>query len=59
MPIPAQLGFFDLANRYTAFSQKGYPFEQLAQMIPWEEFRPALEAARRARAKKSDKTKRF
>jgi transposase, IS5 family len=37
-----QLGFFDLTTRYEALSQKGDPLEQLAQVIPWEVFRPAL-----------------
>ena len=42
MPTPHQLGFFDLTTRYEALSQQGDPLEQLAQVIPWEAFRPAL-----------------
>jgi transposase, IS5 family len=42
MQTPHQLGFFDLTTRYEALSQQGDPLEQLAQVIPWEAFRPAL-----------------
>lgn len=42
MQTPNQLGFFDLTTRYEALSQQGDPLEQLAQVIPWEGFRPAL-----------------
>ena len=42
MSTPSQLGFFDLTTRYEALSQKGDPLEQLAQVVPWEAFRPAL-----------------
>ena len=42
MSTPSQLGFFDLTTRYEALSQKGDPLEQLAQVVPWEGFRPAL-----------------
>ena len=42
MSTPSQLGFFDLTPRYEALSQQGDPLEQLAQVIPWEAFRPAL-----------------
>jgi IS5 family transposase len=52
MPTPNQLSFFDLTTRYAALSQKGDPLEQLAQMIPWEEFRPALEAVLRRSKRK-------
>jgi len=37
-----QLGFFDVTTRYEALSQQGDPLEQLAQVVPWEAFRPAL-----------------
>ena len=53
MSTPSQLGFFDLTTRYEALSQQGDPLEQLAQIIPWEEFRPALEKVlRRSKRKK-------
>ena len=44
MPTPSQLSFFDLATRYEALSHNGDPLEALAFHVPWEEFRPALEA---------------
>ena len=52
MSTPNQLGFFDLTTRYAALSQKGDPLEPLAQMILWEEFRPALEAVLRRSKRK-------
>ena len=53
MSTPPQLGFFDLTTRYEALSQKGDPLEQLAQMVPWEAFRPALaNVLRRSKRKK-------
>ena len=39
---PSQLGFFDLTTRYEALNQKGDPLETLAQVVPWEAFRPIL-----------------
>ena len=42
MQTPHRLGFFDLTNRYAALSQQGDPLEQLAKVIPWGGFRPAL-----------------
>lgn len=47
MPTPSQLSFFDLATRYEALSHNGDPLEALAFHVPWEEFRPALEAVLR------------
>ena len=47
MQTPDQLSFFDLAHRYNALSHKGDPLEQLAQHIPWAEFRPLLEKSLR------------
>ena len=53
MSILPQLGFFDLTTRYEALSQKGDPLEQLAYVIPWEAFRPALaKVLRRSKRKK-------
>ena len=50
METPNQLGFFDLANRYEALSQRGDPLEQLAEVIPWEVLRPTLaQVLRRSR----------
>jgi transposase, IS5 family len=44
MSTPRQLSFFDLATRYQALSQHGDPLEALAVHVPWEAFRPTLEA---------------
>jgi IS5 family transposase len=44
MPTPRQLSFCDLATRYDALSQNGDPLVLLASHIPWEDFRPALQA---------------
>jgi IS5 family transposase len=52
MLTPTQLGFLDFTTRYAALSQKSDPLEQLAQMMPWEEFRPALEAVLRRSKRK-------
>lgn len=46
MSIPHQLSFFDLATRYQALSQHGDPLDALAFHVPWEAFRPTLEAVR-------------
>ena len=53
MSIPSQLSFFDLATRYDALSQNGDPLDVLAFHVPWEAFRPALDAVlRRSKRKK-------
>ncbi len=44
MSTPHQLSFFDLATRYQALSQHGDPLDALTFHVPWETFRPALEA---------------
>lgn len=44
MSTPRQLSFFDLATRYQALSQHGDPLDALTVPVPWETFRPALEA---------------
>ena len=44
MSTPRQLSFCDLATRYQALSQHGDPLDTLALHIPWDTFRPALEA---------------
>jgi hypothetical protein len=45
MSTPSQRGFFDLTRRYEALSQKGDPLAPLAQVVPWETFRPTLAKA--------------
>ena len=47
MSTPRQLSFFDLATRYQALSQHGDPLDALAYHVPWETFRPTLEAVLR------------
>ena len=43
MDTPSPLSFLDLTTRYDALTQKGDPFEHLAQQIPWARFRKMLE----------------
>ena len=42
-----QMSFFDLANRYVGLDAKNNPLPKLSTVIPWEDFRGRLEAARR------------
>jgi IS5 family transposase len=37
-----QRSFFDVENRLQSVSKMGDPLERLAQVIPWESFRPLL-----------------
>ncbi len=39
----AQMGFFDLSNRYASLDAKKDPLLEIDAVVPWEEFRPALE----------------
>ena len=39
-----QLGFFDIDRRYAALDTKDDPLSKLDRLIPWEQFRPQLEA---------------
>ena len=39
----AQLGFFDLSDRYASLDAKKDPLVEIDAVVPWEEFRPALE----------------
>ncbi len=38
-------GFFDIANRYTGLDAKNDPLVKIDEVVPWENFRPRLEAA--------------
>jgi len=38
----AQLGFFDLSDRYASLDAKKDPLVEIDAVVPWEEFRPAL-----------------
>ena len=39
----AQMGFFDLSNRYASLDAKRDPLVGIDTIVPWEEFRAALE----------------
>ena len=39
----AQMGFFDLSDRYASLDAKKDPLVEIGAVVPWEEFRPALE----------------
>ena len=40
-----QMGFFDIANRYAGLDAKNDPLLKIDEVVPWEDFRPRLEAA--------------
>lgn len=39
----AQMGFFDLSDRYASLDAKRDPSVEIDAVVPWEEFRPELE----------------
>jgi len=39
----AQMGFFDLSDRYASLDAKKDPLVEIDTVVPWEEFRPSLE----------------
>ena len=39
----AQMGFFDLSDRYASLDAKRAPLVEVDAVVPWEEFRPTLE----------------
>ena len=39
----AQMGFFDLSDRYSSLDAKNDPLVEIDAVVPWEEFRPPLE----------------
>lgn len=39
----AQMGFFDLSDRYASLDAKKDPLVEINSVVPWEEFRPLLE----------------
>lgn len=39
----AQMGFFDLYDRYASLDAKKDPLVEIDAVVPWEEFRPVLE----------------
>ncbi|WP_099828267.1 IS5 family transposase [Oceaniglobus indicus] len=41
----AQMGFFDLSDRYASLDAKKDPLVEIDAVVPWEEFRPTLERA--------------
>jgi len=38
----AQMGFFNLSDRYASLDAKRDPLVEIDTVVPWEEFRPAL-----------------
>ena len=53
----AQMGFFDLSDRYASLDAKRDPLVEIDAIVPWDEFRPTIErvwrkpdAARKSRA---------
>ena len=40
-----QMGFLDIANRYAGLDAKNDPLARIDEVVPWEDFRPHLEAA--------------
>lgn len=45
----AQMGFFDLSDRYASLDAKKDPLIEIDAVAPWEEFRPVLEQVWRKR----------
>lgn len=41
----AQMGFFDLSDRYASLDAKRDPLVEIDAIVPWEEFRPVLEGS--------------
>lgn len=39
----AQMGFFELSDRYASLDAKKDPLVEIDDVVPWEEFRPLLE----------------
>ena len=39
----AQMGYFDLSDRYASLDAKRDPLLEINSVVPWEEFRPLLE----------------
>lgn len=39
----AQMGFFNLLDRYASLKAKKDPLIEIGAVVPWEEFRPTLE----------------
>lgn len=39
----AQMGFFDLLDRYARLPAKRDPMVEINAVVPWEDFRPTLE----------------
>ena len=39
-----QMGFFDIAKRYAGLDAKNDPLLKIDEVVPWEDFRPRLEA---------------
>ena len=42
------MGFFEVSQRYEGLDHKGDPLQSLAELVPWEDYRPKLKTALRA-----------
>ena len=40
----SQMGFFDIAQRYAGLDAKNDPLVKIDEIVPWQDFRPRLEA---------------
>ena len=38
----AQMGFFDLSDRYASLDAKKDPLLEIDRIVPWDDFRPVL-----------------
>ncbi len=38
----AQVGFFDLSDRYASLDAKKDPLLEIGRIVPWDDFRPVL-----------------
>lgn len=55
----AQMGFFDLLDRYARLDAKRNLFVGIDAVVPWEEFRPTLEGVwRKPEAKSKSRARR-
>ena len=49
----AQMGFFDVENRYAALDAKNDPLVRIHALVPWEAFRSRLENVWRKAARQA------
>ena len=51
----AQMGFFDLADRFASLDAKKDPLVGIDAVVPWEEFRPTLERSGASRKRSASR----